>query len=142
MVLDVLSQETALQPNPLLFSSSFSPGPLHSCEETANITPVYEKCSKIDLLNYRLISLPPHNKEMMESIIAADLRCYVFFPTLIIMVVPPQQFYHGYIASLASITDRYSQTRGQGHRVRHFTSLLSTEPYFPSCLPRVSAGPP
>ncbi|CAH8585727.1 unnamed protein product, partial [Dicrocoelium dendriticum] len=55
------------------------------------ITPIYKCVSRIDLSNYRLISLRPILSKVMESIVAGALVCYLKNRNLI---TPEQHSFH------------------------------------------------
>ena len=81
----VLKTSSAALAHPLfvLFTLSFAQGHLPSARKSANITALHKKGAKTDLCNYRLISLLPIISKIMESIIASDIKSFLFSKGLI-----------------------------------------------------------
>ena len=70
-------------PLSVLFTLSFAQGHLPSAWKSANITALHKKCVKTDPCNYRPISLLPIISKVMESIIASDIKSFLFSNGLI-----------------------------------------------------------
>ena len=67
----------------VLFTLSFAQGHLPSAWKSANITALHNKGVKTDPCNYRPISLLPIISKVMESIIATDIKSFLFSNGLI-----------------------------------------------------------
>uniref|UniRef100_A0A8C4PZN4 Reverse transcriptase domain-containing protein n=1 Tax=Eptatretus burgeri TaxID=7764 RepID=A0A8C4PZN4_EPTBU len=70
-------------PRSVLFTLSFAQGHLPSAWKSANITALHKKGAKTDPCNCRPISLPPIISKVMESIIASDIKSFLFSNGLI-----------------------------------------------------------
>ena len=81
----VLNTCTYARAHPLsvLFTLSFAQGHLPSASKSANITTLHKKGAKTDPCNNRPISLLPIISKVMESIIASDIKSFLFSNGLI-----------------------------------------------------------
>ena len=70
-------------PLSVLFTLSFAQGHPPSAWKSANLTALHKKCAKTDPCNYRPISLLPIISKVMESIIASDIKSFLFSNGLI-----------------------------------------------------------
>ena len=70
-------------PLSVLFTLSFAQGHLPSAWKSANITALHKRGAKTDPCNYRPISLLPIISKVMESIIASDIKSFLFSNGLI-----------------------------------------------------------
>ena len=67
----------------VLFTLSFAQGHLPFAWKSANITALHKKGAKTDRCNYRTISLLPIISKVLESIIASDIKSFLFSNGLI-----------------------------------------------------------
>ena len=67
----------------VLFTLSFAQGHLPSAWKSANITALHKKGAKTDPCNSRPISLLPVISKVLESIIASDIKPFLFSNGLI-----------------------------------------------------------
>ena len=70
-------------PLSVLFTFSFAEGHLTTACKSANITALHTKGAKTDPCNYRPIDLLPIISKVMESIIASDIKSFLFSNGLI-----------------------------------------------------------